>query len=75
MTKDAKLEAGVDTLRDPITGVVYDIERIWLPENVRASPYMRGSSNETCALNGPKVTRENKCSHFSRAHQGPKEAA
>lgn len=52
MTKDAKLEAGVDTLRDPFTGAVYDIERIWLPEQIMASPYSRGSSAERSALYG-----------------------
>lgn len=56
--KDAKLEVGVDTLRDPFTGVVYEIERIWRPEDIAASPYMRGSGSERSALYGGPSPKE-----------------
>lgn len=80
MTKDAKLEPGVDTIRDPFTGVVYEIESILKPEDLprfNHGPY-RGSAAEKCALFGTTTKEEfrvNRSRGRSFTHRGPKEAA
>jgi hypothetical protein len=78
LTKNAKLEPGVDTLRDPFTGEVYEIAAVLLPEHLSRftdGGLYRGSATEKCALYSGSFSSREKERHAkgrSFAHKGPR---
>ena len=71
MTKDAKLEPGKDTIRDPFTGEVFEIASVLLPEHIHRftdGASYRGSSAERSALYGTEGNSRAKTAHQRHQH-------
>lgn len=72
MDANAKLQPGKDTIRDPFTGVEYEIERIWRSEDVKvADPhgtYYKSRDLGTCAFYATEGNSREKTAHQRRQH-------